>query len=162
MKVFDKIVGAVYRRDYALLAEALSAHGLVTASDEDGRTLLIHAVLAQDADAKMIEFLIAYGADVNAYDKNQHWTPLHFAARSQRADIIQILLDNGATVDAEDVFGNTPLWRCVMHASPNRDAVLALVRRGANASHKNKHGNSPRDVAISTAKRELVQLFEGG
>jgi len=53
--------------------------------------------------------LISRGVDVNATDP-QGRNALHFAAmRGIRADVVQTLLDAGASVNARDDGGKTPL-----------------------------------------------------
>ena len=51
--------------------------------------------------------------DVNARVANHRfwsgWAALHFAARGSGPGIVQVLLDNGAAVDARDATGSTPL-----------------------------------------------------
>ena len=62
-----------------------------------------------NADSKMVQFLIQNGANPNIKDKEQNWTALHFAASGQKLEVVTKLLDLGAIVDTEDIFGNTPL-----------------------------------------------------
>jgi ankyrin repeat protein len=49
---------------------------------------------------------LKHGADVNARD-NDHSTPLHFAARNGRVEVVHVLLEHGANVAAEDEDGTT-------------------------------------------------------
>ena len=51
---------------------------------------------------------IALGADVNAVGENG-WTPLHGAAYPGEDAIVQLLVDNGAKLDAKDKWKQTPL-----------------------------------------------------
>ena len=155
----DKIAEAVYRKDYDVLETLLNGDN-VDAVDEDGRTALMHAVLAEDAAPQMVAFLIKRGADVHAADGDQGWTAIHFAARDQRVDIVEVLLRHGADVDCVDSFGNTPLWRCVMNATPNIAIIKALLANGADANKKNVHGVSALDTARKMGKDELVALLE--
>jgi ankyrin repeat protein len=155
----EHVIKLVYRKDFDGLRRAIAHEANLNAVDEDGRTLLMHAVLATDADSAMVRFLVANGANPNAADAVQQWTALHFAARDQKLLVVQALLEGGAVVDAEDSFGNTPLWRCVMAANPNSELVRLLMGRGANPRKKNRHGSSPRDIAERTGKQELLALF---
>ena len=67
-----------------------------TVSDE---TPLIHAIT--NAKLDVVKLLISYGANVNRVG-NSDSTPLHYAARChiRNAEIIKILIDNGAEVNA--------------------------------------------------------------
>lgn len=140
------VLRAVYRRDLGALARLSPAEA--DAIDEDGRTPLMHAVLAEDADPALVALLIARGADVRARDRAEGWTALHFAARDGAAALAGTLLEAGAPVDAADCHGNTPLWRCVANGvSFDAETARTLLRHGADPERVNRAGVSPRDLA---------------
>ncbi len=58
-------------------------------------------------DLEAVKLFIEYGADVN--ETSNGITPLMFAARYNRADIIKALLKGGANKDTKDERGNTAL-----------------------------------------------------
>lgn len=105
--------------------------------------------------------LIQYGADVNIADAGQAWTVLHFAARDQNVEAVKLLLHAGARANAADAFGNTPLWRTVMHNAPNLEIIELLVKNGSNPNLENRHGVSPRDIAEKMGNSEVVNLLAG-
>lgn len=82
----SELIGCVYRKDYLGL-DKLVMSGNINEVDDDGRSPLIHAVLAGDANEEMVKYLLAKGADPSLQDKGQKWTPLHFAARDQKLSI---------------------------------------------------------------------------
>jgi ankyrin repeat protein len=153
-----EILGAVYRKDLAALRRATPQD--LNLRDQDGRTPLMHAILAEDADPSIVQLLIDHGADVNINDNGQKWTPLHFAARDQNEPLVRILLNAAAAVDPVDVFGNTPLWRSVMNSTSSLSAMAELLKHGADPDKKNNHGSSPMDVARDTGRTDIVALFE--
>src|SRR5262245_39477554 len=156
MSKLKEILGSVYRKDFSALERLSSAE--VNLRDEDGRTPLMHAVLADDADPAIVKLLIQRGANVNLVDDGQEWSALHFASRDQKEPIVRVLLEAGADVDKLNIFGNTPLWESVMFASPKLAVAKTLLEHGADPSKKNRDGLAPIDVA---ARPELVALFEG-
>ncbi len=79
----NQIIKLVYRKDFNALRQAVAQGANLNSVDEDGRTPLMHAVLATDADLEMISFLMANGANPNTADAGQRWTALHFAARGR-------------------------------------------------------------------------------
>lgn len=155
----DDILGAVYRGEVSVLEHVTLAE--VNASDDDGRSPLMHAVLAEHADPSIVRFLIDRGADVNVADKDQNWTALHFAARDQKEPIVRVLLEAGAKVDPVDVFGNTPLWRVVSTASPNLKIAKDLLVHGADPYRKSNYGVAPIDIARERGLAGIVALLEG-
>ncbi|MBQ6657259.1 MAG: ankyrin repeat domain-containing protein [Ottowia sp.] len=68
--------------------------------------------------------------------------------RAWRADIAKVLLDNGAKVDAKDFQGNTPL----MSSVGNTDTVRLLIERGANVNAVNKKGETALTMAQEAQK----------
>lgn len=96
-----------------------------------------------------LEHLIANGADVNTRD-DLHYTPLALAAWSGRCDVLQVLLQAGATAainqrDREE--GITPLHAAVIvcrdweSASP--DNVFHLLAAGADPNIPDRDGWTP-------------------
>jgi ankyrin repeat protein len=73
--------------------------------DDWGGTPLMHA--AQLGHVDMCLLLMEKGADVNAKDNVMDWTPLHFAARSGKADLLDSMLLAGGHADAQGEFGES-------------------------------------------------------
>ncbi len=158
----DSMLRFVYRNDYKALQKLIESGTAINATEKYGRTALMHAVLEINVDTDMVKFLIDLGADVNICDKKEKWTALHFAARDLKLERVKILLAHCALIDPEDIFGNTPLWRCITSAFPGNkiEVINVLLENGANPDKKNKSGNSAKDIAIRAGKTELVKLFD--
>ncbi len=159
MSKLDDILTAIYQKDLQAL-EQFTPEDL-NLTDQDGRTPLMHSVLAENADSILVRLLVQHGADVNAADFDQKWTPLHFAARDHKEEIVRVLLEAGANVDAIDSFGNTPLWRAVMTASSNLAVIKELIKHGADPYKKNNHGIAPIDIARQSGRDDIVSALEG-
>jgi ankyrin repeat protein len=153
----DIFIRAIKQHDLASLGTL--THVQVNALDEGGRSLLMHAVLAQPTDVAVVRLLIERGADVDFAEGKQKWTALHVAARDQQEEIVRALLNAGATVDVVDAFGNTPLWRSVMNTSTNLATAVTLCEAGANPDYKNKSGVSAADLARESAQPEKVAFL---
>ena len=157
---FDELVGAVYRRDVATLAKA--GRDDVNQTDEDGRTPLMHAILAEHPDPAIVRVLLEKGAEADVADKGERWTALHFAARDEHTGIVGLLLGAGAAVDPVDVFDDTPLWRAVFAYRDDLGTIELLLERGADPARKNCKGVSPLDLATKMGRTNLIELLAKG
>ena len=107
------------------------------AANEEGGRPLWSAML--DGNLEMVTALLEAGADPNAVDPHYGRTALHVAAVGGFRDIADLLLDHGASPDARDAGGHTPLWLATHYDNdgvarplrePGADAVEALPPRG--------------------------------
>ena len=78
-------------------------------------------------------------------------TPLGDAAEDARqADVIRLLAEHGAELNAQDKKGRTPLHRATYEGQV--DAVEALLAAGADPSIPNKSGKNAFAIARKAAK----------
>ena len=97
--------------------------------------------------------LIAKGADVN----KPGWTPLHYAATSGHLDMIRLLLEEHAFIDAQSPNGTTPLMMAASYGSP--EAVKLLVEEGADIAMRNQKQMTAMDFARRAERRDAVELL---
>ena len=97
--------------------------------------------------------LVDRGADVN----KTGWTPLHYAATNGHLEIMSLLLENHAYIDAESPNGTTPLMMAAQYGSAA--AVTLLLEAGADGSLKNQLGLTAIDFANKGNRSESAQLI---
>jgi uncharacterized protein len=87
------------------------------------------------------------------------WTPLHLAAFFGTPDLINALLDRGASVDARsgNAMANTPLHASV--AGGKTENVTALVKRGADVNAQQSGGWTALHGAAQAGNREMVEVL---
>ena len=103
--------------------------------------------------AEIARQLVARGADVN----KTGWTPLHYAATSGQVQIIQMLLDESAYIDAESPNGTTPLMMAAMYGTPA--AVKLLLDAGADPTLKNQLGLTALDFANRANRKDSAGMI---
>ena len=113
-----------------------------------GETLLMMAALRGHLDA--MRHLIALGAEV----KREGWTPLHYAASGESLAAVNLLLAQGADIDARAPNGNTPLMMAAGFGSI--DAADLLMKRGADPSLRNQAGIDAAEYARRGDRDELA------
>jgi ankyrin repeat protein len=111
-----------------------------------------------DAECVMrsIALLIAAGADVNAVEDDDKWTPLHSVVRRGLTECVSLLLEAGADIEAEDCDGASPLFGC-RHA----EVAAMLIAANADLNHVNRHGRSACHYA-GCHPRVLALLIAAG
>lgn len=88
-------------------------------------------------------------------DLGQDVTSLHYAA-GNATDMITLLIDKGAEVDARDDRGFTPL-RFAAGSSNNPEVLRTLIRAGANVNATSRNGGTPLFSAAAT--NENPEIF---
>lgn len=97
--------------------------------------------------------LIERDADVN----KPGWAPLHYASTNSHIEIIRLLLDNHAYIDAASPNGSTPLMMAAMYG--NASAVKMLLEAGADPTLKNGVGLTAIEFASRVKKAESVEIL---
>jgi len=84
-------------------------------------------------------------------------TALHWAARLDQSDVVQMLLRGGAQVAPKTRYGIAPLALAAMNGSA--PVVDALLKAGADPNTSNPDGETVLMLAARTGKPEAVQLL---
>lgn len=121
-----------------------------------GRTELHYR--AAEGDVEKVLSQLRAGDPVDATDRDG-FTALHLAAQQSHAAVAEVLLRNGAAVDARDVYGNTPLWRAVFSSAGAGDTVEVLIAHGADPDVANRSGVSPRQLADRIATFDVSRYL---
>ena len=101
----------------------------------------------------LVRQLIARGADVN----KPGWAPLHYAATRGHLDVMNLLLDNHAYIDASSPNGSTPLMMAALYGPPS--AVKLLLEAGADPLLKNDLGLTAIDFAYRDNRAESAEII---
>lgn len=93
------------------------------------------------------------GTPVDCTSYSSGRTALHFAAEGGHVDVVRLLIERGANVEAKDAADETPLHVAV--AKGQAKCVAELLRSGADAwAHKNSQGKSAYAQAQEMAKED--------
>ena len=97
--------------------------------------------------------LIKKGADIN----KTGWTPLHYAATNGHAEIVRLLLDENAYIDAASPNGSTPLMMAAHYGTP--EVVKLLLEAGADPLLKNDLQLSALDFATRANRFDSASII---
>lgn len=171
--VADPEQNRIRQRSLGLRRDALAA------LTEQNRGRLAAAVLTKQGKAQAISLYTLRGADyahpdtveykvveralVPAFDdltleeQNNRDTPLLEAAFHGDPKVIALLLQYGAKVNAEDMFGENALHKAVFFSG--KDAVALLIAHGADVKHKDHFGKTALHVAAQSNDPDKVSLL---
>jgi ankyrin repeat protein len=120
-----------------------------------GYTLLMKA--AQAGKAEMVQFLCDCRASVNTAVPQGRMSSLMISAFFGHAEIVAILLQYGAELNARNVTNRTPLMMAA--AEGHRDAVAVLLEQGADIAMKDDFQLNALDHARRGQHEEVFQLM---
>lgn len=121
--------------------------------DKEGFSQLHRA--ASSGYLKVASELLDDGANVDIPQRRFRGTPLQYAAGRGREEVLKLLLESNATVDAQDSAGRTPLFWAVKEGQLATTAIL--LKAGADPFAAS--GNPVTSELIRPGKAELVKLF---
>lgn len=129
-------------------------------------------------DVNGIEKWLSAGADINVYSTDQRNTPLTLAVRFAQKDAIRKLLSNvptkmGANGDPKSILDvNLPVGLSLSDPPPHRytalhiavsigdtEAVVNLLKAGADRYAKDSQGNSPLNLASKAEYSEILKIL---
>lgn len=134
---------------YLDVARLLVSRGAdVNVVDDDFHATPLEQAVICGGGAQMVKFLLYRGADPN---HNAARSLREAAAQGQR-EIMDLLMDAGADINAATDSGWTPLHSAVQSGDPL--AVEFLIRKGARINAKDRSGRTPLALAYSEAQIE--------
>lgn len=127
--------------------------------DCNGNTAL-HIACKVGHCPQIVRILLQWETSMVNQTNKKGWTPLHIAARSGNREIVQMLVDSGADVNAVD-----PLLRVPAHLAALRgfkESLQALLDQGNNINKPDKRGKTPlHHVRLSGPLTNLRRLLLG-
>lgn len=138
---------ATKNNQYANVRLLVQAGADVLAVDIQGETAMHSA--AQVSNRDICRILLKHGVPATTKNCNSE-TPLHFAAirkdTAMALEVVDLLIEAGANVNAVDVLGDAPLHLAV--ESGNKEICDKLIAAGADITLRNVQGLTPDDMPV--------------
>ena len=138
---------ACARRNLPLVIKLLGAKANPRSKNKYGQTALM-SLLTTDSvtadDLTIVKKLLETDPDLILHADRTGDMPLHAAARSERTEIMKLLLKAGANPDVQNSLGETALHRCY-----SVQTTRLLVNAGAGVELANFRGVSALDRAVT-------------
>ncbi len=123
--------------------------------DEETGVTFFMRMMRERISVENAEYLLSRGVDVRHTDFDGN-TALHYATESYNAkELIPLLLEAGADMDAINVKGNTALM--LLMKKKKLDLVLYLLEQGADYNTLNDENETPASYAIKNGYEVILE-----
>ena len=116
----------------------------------------LQKICARNRSCNTLKFLLKQKLDPNTVIDDNGNTLLHYAACRGLYDAVELLIENGADINARNNDGNTPLNLAILNKQEN--IVEELLKNGANGHLQNKKGQYSLIIA-QLLKQFKIQLL---
>ena len=149
------LVSALHQDSLKVVQVLLKAPRIdVNLASKQNETPLMMACIKGHLD--LVQQLIKLGADVN----REGWAPLHYAASADTPhtlEIVKLLLEESAYIDAASPNGTTPLMLAAQYSS--EAVVKLLLEEGADVTLRNQRNFTAADFAKLVDRQYMVDLL---
>lgn len=143
---FTPVMAAAAKNHVAVIDKLAALGADLNKTDNRNRHSLFIAVEAGQTDA--VRKLIALGADVgkDVLSNNNKSPMIHWIEENNYREILTLLIQAGANINATDSNGQTALHRACDYM--RRDKILPLLQMGAEVNGLNNYGQRPIDEFV--------------
>ncbi|CAJ1945474.1 unnamed protein product [Cylindrotheca closterium] len=149
---------ACRKGNYALIKMLLLAYGAdvntFSGPNNNQRRMTCLHCASKNQYPEIVLLLLKHGADIEARDEDG-WRPMHYACRLNHLDIVRVLIEQGAQLEAPGGGSrSTPLHLACQYGKSR--LVRLLLRKGANAKTRNAENLGPLQLAAASNHPETV------
>lgn len=140
------IEAAILAQDHEKLNELLKNVKKDELEKKNGSGLtVLHVASLQPENGIIVQKLIKAGASTETRDTVSRFTALHYAAKEGFVDLVKILIDEGADINATNKISQTALhFACFQN---DENTARYLLSKGADPTIMDWKRNRPHDLA---------------
>lgn len=146
---------AVMSGEVSLVKDLIEKGADVTSENKKQITAL-HAAVAEN-HTDIASMLLEYDFNVDQQETERGYTPLMQASVNNNVELIQALLDKGASVDTMSYNNETPIFHACY--GEGTEAASLLLANGADVNITNDEGYNPVHIAIALKNAAMLQLL---
>ena len=116
---------------------------------------------AREGNIETVKQHIAAGTDVNAAGGYAERTPLHEAAYNGHKEIAELLISNGADVNAKDKDSWIPMHMAAIYSGGHKQIIELMIAEGVDVNAKGRGGATALQGAASRGHIKIVEFLIG-
>ena len=141
---------------FVSLLIVLIGNSLLNAAEATIYTPLCRAVRYNDV-TEVKAWVKKYGIEAINHQNKRGETVLHWIARNGNGEILDLLINAGADIDAKNSLGSTPLLEATQ--KNNVQAAETLIKHGADVNVQDIYGDTPLHLAVAHEDLRLALLL---
>ena len=164
--------------EYPEVASVLIANGADLYAKNWRGHLPIHSA-AWAGKKEIVKLFLDSGVDVNIksqtrLDNKDNSTPLIYAVYGlswsekdklkKSIELVELLINRGANVNAKNADGDTALHRAVAivssHVNEQKELIKLLINHGADVNARNNKGETPLSLAKKSGYQDMINLLK--
>ncbi len=149
---------AAYDGNAAAVEKILKAHPELVNDREKPDPVPVVAPGASRASTDWVDFLFDGGEEGFFSDNRSRMTPLHLAVRTQKEDVVKLLLSHKANANATNIYGHTPLFDAArLNTKPALTSLLLDAKADPNL--KDRQGCTALHWAVMNRNSGSAELL---
>jgi len=117
----------------------------------------ILAAMKENKNIDEIQDIIKNSSSIDKTDSFGR-TPLMMAVALKKTELVNLLIEKGANVNAQDVYKNSPILIAVSSENPNSDIIATLLDAGADLFALDIDNKNALDYAVSNPTMPAASL----
>jgi hypothetical protein len=113
--------------------------------------------LCKNCDDDVIKHVIDNSLDLDLYEYNKKFKPVHVAIKNTNSNLLKYLIDKGIDLDAEDAYGDRVINYLLNYHINNIDLICYVLDKGIDINFQNKEEMRPIIYIILRGNIELLK-----